>query len=262
MKAPNYDPEQEKLDLLLFEYLEEELLKEEAEALESRLAEDPVLQEELESWEGAYVKQEFYDTAMLEERLLSPALRPETFSFSISLNAIVLAVLTTLLSFVLITDESREEVSMLPALREPVSLNEKGEDVKEEPEQVLTMEEQGTEKRRFAAKDRHDATTIWEEPKVKNTYTLQPEGQRISWEELPKIESLAYTLEVRSLEKTVASVKVNKVKIATSKKAHHISRRQQRMIDRKKAKALQERQAREFMKGNVPYVVPLNTQNF
>jgi hypothetical protein len=262
MKALINDPEQEKLDLLIFEYLEEELPEEEAEALESRLAKDPVLQEELESWEGAYVKQDFYNTALLEERLLSPTLRPESFSFSISLNAIVLAVMTTLLSFVLITDESRKDVSILPALQEPVSLDKIGEDVKEEPERVLTMQGQGGETGKAVAKERHDVATIGEEPKMKNTYTLQPEEKYISLEELPKIESQAFALEAGSLEKVEASVKINKVNMATRKKVHSISRKQQRMIDKKIEKARQQRQAREFMKGNVPYVVPLHTQNF
>jgi hypothetical protein len=53
---------------------------------------------------------------------------------------------------------------------------------------------------------------------------------------------------------TVRKVKVRVVKTFT--------RKQQRAVARMRRRAVQQRKANEFLKGNVPYVVPLNPNSF
>jgi hypothetical protein len=52
---------------------------------------------------------------------------------------------------------------------------------------------------------------------------------------------------------------VRKVKVPTIRT---LTRKQQRAIARMKRKAIEQRKASEFLKGNVPYVVPLNPNSF
>jgi hypothetical protein len=52
---------------------------------------------------------------------------------------------------------------------------------------------------------------------------------------------------------------VKKVKVPVAKT---LTRQQRRAVARMKRRAVQQREANEFLKGNVPYVVPLNSNNF
>jgi hypothetical protein len=262
MKAPINDPEQEKLDLLLFEYLEEELPEFEAEALEKRLAEDPALQQELESWEATYVSQDFYDTRLLEEKLLSPNINPKLFTFSSSLNAVLLGIITTLVSFMLITDESNTKVPAVPVLNKPVDLAEKEAEIVEEIEMHVRKELIAEGNAISEQEEEQQRVPVKKEPEAKNTSLTIAETKAGRKQRLPQLESMPMILPVSHFNETVLHTDVKRVKVAKKESTPKISRRQQRMIEKSKEKALQERKAREFMKGNVPYVVPLNSQNF
>jgi hypothetical protein len=52
---------------------------------------------------------------------------------------------------------------------------------------------------------------------------------------------------------------VKKVKVPVTKT---LTRQQRRAIARMKRRALEQRKANEFLKGNIPYVVPLNPNSF
>jgi hypothetical protein len=58
---------------------------------------------------------------------------------------------------------------------------------------------------------------------------------------------------------TVPEQPVKKVKVPVVKT---FTRQQRGAIARMKRRAIQQRKANEFLKGNVPYVVPLNPNNF
>lgn len=256
MKASN-DMRQEELDLLLFEYLEGELAAEETKALEERLAKEPALQEELESWKASYVEQDFYDTAGLEKRISSANRIPGRFPFTISLNIVVPALVAVLLSFMLLTDERKEPTKVAaerntPAARMEVSTEET--EGSEEPAPVVA----DNAKAEKVTKPRTEAN----QDKVEKEDVYRPQQEEeISNPALPGIERLPAKWAERSSE-ILSDITVKRVKVTKKERVFNISRRQLRMIERRKEKASQERRAREFMKGNVPYVVPLNTQNF
>lgn len=259
MKAPK-DMSPEELDLLFFEYLEEELPAAEAEALEQRLAQNPALQNELESWKGSYISQEFYDTERLEEKLLAATPSPLKFSFRTFLNVLLPVLLTVFLSFMLIKD--------VGSGRQVLSLPERsGAASKPEPVQVRVSQEKPLVAPFPETNVLPDVSpTLKKEETVKTEITsaaFRSEEQqgRMQSSQLPVISRLAIDLNPLT-EGVGLEWEVKKVKIPKRARDHNISRRQQRKIQRKKNKALQKRRARGFMKGNVPYVVPLNTQNF
>lgn len=275
MKAPINDPKQEAQDLLYFEYLEGELSSEESSALEQDLAANPALMEELESWKETYIVQDFYETELLEGKLLSANQVPDKFTFSTSLNVVVLAVMTTLLSFMLITDESQERLRIFPeasthaAVEEAVP--EKAEEA-EERESQIRLKKEGIENVKAKA---NKARKVDEQPNgmpegleeeefaVSTSTNHKESAANMSSRKLPtSIESLPREMDNHHLGDLLSETEVKPVPILQKQKAPKISRKQQRMIEKKIDKALQERKAREYMKGNIPYVVPLNSQNF
>lgn len=278
MKAPINDPKQEAQDLLYFEYLEGELSSEESSTLEQDLAANSALCEELESWKETYITQDFYETELLEEKLLSANQVPEKFTFSTSLNAVVLAVMTTLLSFMLITDESKERLRVIPEASTLAAIEEAVPAKAEEEERPLKLEEVTKPVRPLKEgieNGKADARKVDEQPNgmpegmeeeetaVPNSTNQKESAANLSSRKLlTSIETLQMERNKHNVGDLLSGTEVQPVKILQKQKVSKISRKQQRMIEKKIDKALQERKAREFMKGNVPYVVPLNSQNF
>lgn len=269
MKAPINDPEQEALDLLFFEYLEDELPADETEALEQRLAHDPALQDELESWKDAYVEEDFYDTTALEsqmqtmftEKLVTGSQPVRSFSFFNSLNGVVPFMLTSMLSFMLATDQSLEPVMVFPEKSKVEATESIASDIPTETEVLLKDEEEGSTMAAPKKDDRNSQHEAGVQPAVAvQDEREQPERSLIM--HFPEIAGLSMEMLHSNMEAAAPVVTVKKVRMPKKVKENNISRQQQRKIRKHKDKALQERQAREFMKGNVPYVVPLNSQNF
>lgn len=65
------------------------------------------------------------------------------------------------------------------------------------------------------------------------------------------------TKDLLILQKDIPRITVKKMPAI-----HTITRKQQRQIAKMKERALQRRRANEFLKGNIPYVVPLDNRNF
>ncbi len=79
---------------------------------------------------------------------------------------------------------------------------------------------------------------------------------------IPEIKSRPLEVNEAIAQLPLTGIKVQKVKPKPIAVARTLSRRQGRTIMRMKEKARQQRQADQFLKGNVPYVVPLNSENF
>ena len=89
--------ENENTDVLLFEYLEGNLSVEDASLIDDKLQIDQTLSEELSLWKETYLKSDFYDTSLLEKRILNP--NTHSFNFTSWLNTFLFLGLVVVLSF-------------------------------------------------------------------------------------------------------------------------------------------------------------------
>ncbi|QHT67951.1 hypothetical protein GXP67_15540 [Rhodocytophaga rosea] len=234
-------------ELLLFNYLEGNLSQEETKELESRLLTDVSLQTELSYWRESFVEADSYDTTSLELTLLKPEALP--IRRLGSLQAIIAALLASLLSLVAVPLAVKSPYmfhtytvsSLLPEkTQQPVTspgLNE-NTPVKQHIKQM---------------------PLIQAIPARTNLTYATP--QQIVVTPLP-------VLKLRALPKNeineLALLAQKEIKMQWKKKpaARTLSGKERRQIARMKERALQQRKASEFSKGQVPYVVPLNTNNF
>lgn len=195
---------------------------------------------------------------MLTEKLVADSKPGGMFSFSTSLNVLVPVLLTALLNFMLMTDESKEPITIMPEVSAVAAI-----DTEKTEESVALLDiESGNSSRTVAAVGRNNTEAVWQKQEsIKLESEYQGAG-RVGRQHLPAVDGLSMDIFSSIMDEREMDVEVKRVRIPKKAKENNISRRQQRMIEKKKGKALQERQAREFMKGNVPYVVPLNSQNF
>lgn len=252
-KQASFNLDQESRELLLFDYLEGNLTAEMAAQLEEAMATDPDLCAALDSWKESYVVQDFYATHKLEEQLL--AIPPKSFSLSGPLVGFSLVLITALLSFLAVGEQSEKHI--LPAeVVTPIGLGEKEPEVLESA--VETTKAQSEEALLPGAAVKSDESV----EAVLAIETLTPPRGELKYE-LPAMQALMPVADPVTFD-------ADGVQFIVPKLVHHqlvvqpkeISRKQQRQIRRMKARALQQRKANEFMKGNRPYVVPLNTKNF
>jgi hypothetical protein len=234
-------------ELLFFNYLEGNLSQEEAKELESTLLTDVSLQTELFYWRESFVEADNYDTTSLELTLL----KPEALSIrSIGpLQAIIAALLASLLSLVPVPLAVKSP-NMFHTYTISSLLPEKTE------QQVIL-------------------------PGLnENTLVKQHIKQMPITEDIPARTSLTYAtpqqivvtplpvLKLQALPKNetnkLALLAKKEIKMHWKKKSavRTLSGKERRQIARMKERALQRRRANEFLKGRVPYVVPLNTNNF
>jgi hypothetical protein len=239
---------------LLFEYLEGELSPERAKAVEERLAADPALRSELELWQASFVEPDFYDTQALEEGLVKEPIKPYGTSGYYWMAGLVMLVAAFLLAPL---DTEKEPVTV----RVRVAVGAAGNGVV--LEQIVT-------------KNRPDPIVpeIRELPRVSRRKTSPGRGvseMRFSQNEL---SSTFIRAEIRPMEPILIVEKASapadwpagrvKVQVKMKNVASHrtLSRKQQRAIARMKKRARQQREANRFLKGNIPYVVPLNSNDF
>ena len=257
--STNYLP-QEESDRLLFDYLEGGLSPAEEEMLEERLLSDSLLQEDLESWKESYVTQDFSPTEALEKKILANT--PGRFTY-FRMGAAALLVLSLFISLFYffgfeeaaverLVQELKKVVATEPVpIEEPVDKiagnNQKS--APDQPRQTVVAEVQ--ERSSFA----------------KAVPEKKPEKKELAapafiQEALPEPEKLLAKLEMAPIPPLERQVKMAKVKIQADRAIFSISKKEQRKVNRMKRKNQEKRMAREFIKGNRPYVVPLNTQNF
>jgi hypothetical protein len=250
MKPSAEDWESEALDKLLFDYLEGNLPDGQALALEKKAAADALLGSELEYWKETKLTGDFYDTSLLEKKLLMaetmPAGRAEKAgSGAKPVSGYLFVLLLSLCSLW------------------PVKLEKEAARLENAPGYQMLAEEKAGATRAFPAPV--PAKEIPQKPAVMQkraqpVATFRPDRLVISQVNPLTPPVLRVSRQIRELTLTEAASK--KMALKKIPLARTISRRQARQIARMKEKALQRRMANEFLKGRIPYVVPLNTRNF
>jgi hypothetical protein len=257
------DPGEQATDRLLFQYLEGELTDEQTRTLEARLAADPALRGELELWRAAFVTPDACNTEALEGSLLrEPA--PPAGSPAIRWGLGLVLVAALFLSAPLLTgrlpaskapytDAGKAEAlpRTTPAVKPPVNPpiralrpvpDAPDHGVAQRPAPVIPLP-------RGRRKDPVEAPVPLPAP------TRMAATDRLE----PVVTLQAVPVPERMVLGYVKGQPVKKIKVPVLKT---LTRKQQRAIARMKRKAIQQRKANEFLKGNIPYVVPLNPNSF
>lgn len=243
----------DKQDLLFFEYLEGELSGPQKSALEEKISLDPDLLEEVSFWEESFIEQDFYNTEKLEARLLDiPGGQVKSWYSYVSLNVFLMVLLSGLFSFLPL---SEDEEKLIPA-----AFHGSGKAVnKESYSKSVPVPAMEAEKRKPNFKVHSKAKLLLSIGKEIPAETELPDD--FTKLKFPAMSSMAPEREV-----SVPELQFPAPEVTTASKGkvsrRTISRKEERKILRKKEKAIQNRQAREFMKGKRAYVVPLNTENF
>lgn len=254
MKLSANDWDENSMDALFFQYLEGELSVEKAKELEKKIASDPLLQSELKSWKASFIEEPFYDTKSLEKSLLKGKKKPVSPSGTVSV--FIIALLTSLFSFLPLSEEKESKNNLVP-----VQIYNDSEEKKQEESMPAV---------RSIIKHHISAKKAQQEFIVEKASVEPPVPLFIAIEELSIIQviPLESTPEAISLEKNShkPSSALSKKQPAEVKEktttARTITRKRQRQIERRKERALQKRMADRFLKGRRPYSVPLNTKNF
>lgn len=246
----SYEMDGESRDLLLFDYLEGNLTEEKTCALEEALATDPELCAELEIWKESFVVQDFYDIKVLEEQLVKS--KSHSYTLSGPSAGFMLVLITALFSF-LPVGEQKEKVAFHKTVSLPIPAAI-AENVKVEE---VAAEQRGVSKPialQLPVAYKFAEALVLEETDDAATNAEQEK-------ELPHLEKLVPVDAAASIN-DIQAVDIKWVKLQKILQLKVVSHKKQRQIRRIKEKALQQRKANEFFKGNRPYVVPLDTKNF
>ena len=231
----------ENIDVMLFDYLEGNLSEEESVRVESQIASDPLIKQELNIWKQSYVESEDYTTSILESQLLHS---PGSFSFTLFLNSILVVCLTIISStnpkpdpFSISQSHTKNsEVMKGEKLQSLFSYHSIGIPVisLKSLSEVQTME----------------SNELMSNVKISHHPALQ----------LPEMSMLtpARNETLIILPKTMVVEQEQEGELCTIKEL----RKKEKAIRKMHKKAERERMAFEFMKGDIPYVVPVNPNNF
>lgn len=252
-KGAFYEMDAESKDLLLFDYLEGNLTPERARELEEALVEDPDLRSELAHWKESFVVQDFWPTNALEEQMLLKA--GKTFTFTAPAAGFVVVFLASLFSFLPISEQPQMPL-LLPVAELKVQAPAPEAKVQPalvpaQPKVPLGLTEYGVDKAATAAE--------------KELPLLNHQQEVVPKRAVPQSIMYQQPLHVSLTEKVAGAVEAphltNNLQ-AQQLEPRKISKKAARQISRMKKKARQRKQAAEFLKGNRPYVVPLDTKNF
>jgi len=234
---------EEHIDIMLFDYLEGNLSSHEVKQVEDQIASDPLIHEELNVWKESYIQSDHFPiTSVLESQLLQST---GSFTFTLFLNSILVVCLTIISG----TNPKLESFSTstipyqnLPALDGIIPLSQIAfHKAQIEPEQIVgatyftPLEKTNSDENEYI-QDLHESEAIPELAK------LYPE-----WTHHPKKHPNSIEME-----------KGQDLQIVNRKELRKKEREQRKW----KKKAARDRMAYEFMKGNIPYVVPVNPNNF
>lgn len=247
MKASTESWGDDPTDALLFEYLEGDLSEEHAKQLEEKLSSDPGLQMKLEHWKEAFVEQDFYNTELLEESLLQPPVK--VVHISVSAAVFIVALLTSVFSSLPLAP-AKERVMPSPPMEIPAPVITAGK-----KEMVREAQKPAMKEKLLPQVSSHNST-------AEETVQTRVLPEKVSEEALLKPKMLPLTVTLPTSGLYALETKINRIGFKKTPVARIITRKQQRKIERMKEKARQERAANQFLKGQVPYVVPLNTNNF
>jgi hypothetical protein len=239
----------EAIDEVIFDYLEGNLSAEEKEAFEVILNESEVTSYQVKLWQKTYVEEALPSVEMLEKRLLRPA--AETVVTAVSFWQklfMVLVIVSTAAVFQEFQDHTDSDSKLLSPVKniDQTFLNENPTNVPEE------------------------CTSFVVKRVVKAPADIKPE---VHSEIVAPLSSVVLnsaninTLALKSISMDVPYKADFNLVEAGSKVSRITSVRkytgaERRSIRKKKRKEEERRMATEFMKGNVPYVVPLKSNNF
>ena len=248
MKMNDHKFSEQDPDLRIFDYLEGNLPPSLTSQLESQATYDDSLEEELNSWKATFIEQEFHNTELLEQKLHQI---PSVINKNVTTNFYFpsIAILTIMLSFTPLSFERYNNVAS---------------------EHVVTLESKdiGKSEKQNLSPDLSNFAPIIDIKEVADRATIMSPIDKHTEEnrEFSEISPLEPLKEAESNHSVYINTKIAFVKEPVEKsnsvpknEAPKRSKKMRRAIEKFKEKALQERRAMEFIKGNKPYVVPLNT---
>ena len=254
MKPTPEEMPENSLDLLLFRYVEGELDAGQTRQLERRLAADAALREELDLWRESFVRADFHDTTELEKTLLAGE---NTHGLRFSLSNCVLVLLLAAALFRPVAATKENLIRPIGSRAETPVTVELGNKLAPAISETAAKKP-GAANGRLSRQNKPLTLTGPEFPETQEnnqakieTIALPPLKPRLALETEP------VATQTHNWADELARVKL-KGFVAPKKQTGQ----QRRQIIRMKEKALRQRQANEFLKGNIPYVVPLSTDNF
>jgi hypothetical protein len=230
-------------DKLIFDYLEGSLSGNERSAFEAQLESDPALQEEIAMWKLTFLDESFSATPW-NELLMRPVRKSK---WALFLNSFTFGFLLFIVS-----GNSKEETAMHVKEKSTVLTSA----IITRPDTTRSI----TSRRSIEYGEcSQEVITVKVEHTEKETEGLlqyMPPEQLLATQ-----RPLQLTLPVARVRKfePVTRPFPPKKKISNYRKA---SRKELRAINREKRKQHAMKLEKEFLKGNVPYVVPLDLKNF
>ena len=231
---------EENIDLMLFDYLEGDLTSNEVSQIEMQIASDPLISEELNTWRKTYIKAELSDTKFFETQLLQPI---NPFSFTLFINSILVICLT------LISSTNRQ---LIPSST-PMTNNQNLYSITaKQPISQLSYSIIDIEPFLIRPTANFTPSHKVASKEVEGTeYKFIPNSAMVTfspkWADYPMSypKSIKFRREIDLL-------------IITPKEL----RKKDKALRRMRKKAQRDRMASEFIKGDIPYVVPVNPTNF
>lgn len=252
----NNPENKESMDMLLFDYLEGNLSEEKAIEFEKELASDLSLQEELGIWKSAHIDSEDYDTAEIESTILNKTI--PSYHITSFLNMFLIGCVVFISSVQPKVDGHHSPLMEMGELDEFNVTTEKSALTEEKSTSIV---EEGTviteEKTEFT-----ELARIPVQATIKPTHEVLIEktiDQKIDRIQVTVIEKLPICSDTYLMTLTIQTKSTATSKTSVRKKP---DRKALKGIRKMKKKAIEDRMANEFIKGNVPYVVPINTSNF
>jgi hypothetical protein len=233
----------ENLDMMLFDYLEGNYSEERASQIEKEIASDPLIQEELSLWKSTYIQAAWPDTSVLEATLVQKSIPSLNFTFF--LNSILVICLTFF---------SSTNTPVDPLFESSHELFHADELSAKKPVFLITNELEWPEIGMI-----NDSPPI-ETSNIRETELIQEVNQTVSIASLPALENISPGFNDFSTTAPLSMVERANTKPTpiTKKIDRKTSRAYRKMLN----KGRNDRMAKEFMKGDVPYVVPVDPSNF
>jgi hypothetical protein len=236
---------EEDIDIMLFDYLEGNLPEDEIKLIESQIASDPLIKEELTLWESSYIREDFFDTSVVESSILRKKI--PSFNFTFYLNSVLVCCLCFLSGTNFNAHSDTYALLNMPA---PIPIELKSENRNSKLPELKSLLTTGP----LPASAPSGKLKFNEKPNMMQANNFMEFTQLSS---IKKIE-----MEVIGFSKNPPS----KLNLLREKKATTLSRKSIRRHDRSlrkmQNKAARERMATKFIKGNIPYVVPIDPNNF
>jgi hypothetical protein len=239
----------EALDEVVFDYLEGNLSAEEKEAFEVLMNESEVTSYQVKLWQNAYVGEALPSVEMLEQRLLRPVAGNSAVQSSFWQK--LLSGLTVVFSALIIQYsgfefESFPIANVAPRVIDQTRINLQSKAIETECTETIISPQ-------LIKRDTRDKVT----------------SQEVHAETLPVLLNISSLNTSLLKEATTGDARVKDFEIQRTESnlgvktvKRKLSGSERRSMNRKKRKEYEKKIATKFMKGNVPYVVPLKSNNF